>query len=233
MFQTWGDALASAYIGVGPAFLQFGLRLLVSIVIFVAGWVAGVLIGKVIEKVFQSIKVDNAMKQIGLEQALRRGGYKLNSGAFFGGIAKWFVIILFLIAVFDVLGLASVTAFMQAVAVQYLPQVIIAILILLVSTVVAEVLQKAVIATAAAAHIKHAQGLGRLTKWAVIIFAILASLVQLGIAASLVETLFMGVVVAFALAFGLAFGLGGKDAAAQITTRVLNDFKAKDYNSNN
>lgn len=232
MFQTWGDALSSAYIGIGPAFVQFGLRLVVSIIIFLAGWAAGSLLGKIVEKLFHTIKFDHALKQIGLEAALKRGGYNLNSGAFLGGIVKWFVIILFLIAVFNVLGLASVTAFMSAVVIQYLPQVIIAILILLVSTVVAEVLQKAVIAAAAAAHVKHANGLGRLTKWAIIIFAILAALVQLGIAASLVETLFMGVVVALGLAFGLAFGLGGREAASQIIEKVRRDFAEKTYTQN-
>ena len=42
---------------------------------------------------------------------------------------------------------------------------------------------------------------------------------QIGIAANLVNTLFIGVVAAVALAFGLAFGLGGRDVAAQLTQR--------------
>lgn len=224
MFQTWGDALGSAYVGVGPAFVQFGLRLLFSIVIFIAGWAAGALVGKIIEKIFHTVKIDNVMSQLGLDKALQRGGFKLNSGAFVGGIVKWFIIILFLIAVFDVLGLSSVTGFMQAIVIQYLPQVIIAILILLVSAVVAEALQKVVVGAAAAAHVKQARALGRVTKWAILVFAILAALVQLGIAASLVQTLFMGVIIALALAFGLAFGLGSRDAAGRIVEGVLRDF---------
>lgn len=228
MFQTWGDALGSAYIGVGPAFAQFGLRLLFSIVIFIAGWAAGSLIGKIIEKIFHTVKIDHAMRQLGLEDALKRGGFNLNSGAFVGGVVKWFIIILFLIAVFDVLGLSSVTGFMQAIVVQYLPQVIIAILILLVSAVVAEALQKVVVGAAAAAHVRQAKALGRITKWAIIVFAILAALVQLGIAAQLIQTLFMGVVIAFALAFGLAFGLGSRDTAGRIVEGVLKDFSGRD-----
>ncbi len=224
MFQTWGDALGSAYLEVGPAFAQFGLRLLFSIIIFIAGWAAGTLIGRVIEKIFQTAKIDSALQQIGLERALKRGGFNLNSGAFVGGIIKWFIIILFLLAIFNVLGLPAVTAFLQAIVIQYLPQVIIAILILLVSVVVAEALQKVVVGAAAAANVRQARMLGRVTKWAIVIFAILAALVQLGIAASLVETLFMGVVVALALAFGLSFGLGGRDAAGRIVDGVLKDF---------
>lgn len=228
MFQVWGSALNSAYAGFGPVFVQFGFRLLFSIIIFIAGWAAGSLIGKLIEKAIQSLKVDNAMKQMGVDKTLERGGIHLNTGAFLGGLVKWFIIVLFLIAVFEVLGLSSVTLFMQAVVGQYLPQVIIAILILLVSVVVAEALQKVVVATAAAAHIKQARALGRITKWAIVVFAILAALVQLGIAATLVQTLFMGVVVAFALAFGLSFGLGGRDAAKGIVENVLRDFTERD-----
>ncbi len=43
---------------------------------------------------------------------------------------------------------------------------------------------------------------------------------DLGIAATLVNTLFMAVVGAAALAVGLAFGLGGRDVAAQIWQRA-------------
>ncbi len=224
MFQSWGTALNSAYSGVGPVFIQFGLKFLFSIIIFVAGWAAGVLVGRLIEKVFQTAKVDHFMRQIGLEDALKRGGFSLNSGALIGGLVKWFVIVLFLIAAFDVLGLQVVTAFLQSIVIDYLPQVIIAALILLVAAVIGDVLQKIVMGAAAAAHIKQARALGRITKWAVLVFAILAALVQLGIARSLVETLFMGVVVAMSLAFGLAFGLGGKETAGQIVAKIAKDF---------
>lgn len=233
MFQVWGNALNDAYVGVGPAFVQFGLQLLFSIIIFIAGWAAGTLLGNIVSRVVHTVKVDHVLRQIGFDKTLRRGGISLNTGAFVGGLVKWFIIVLFLVAAFDVLGLSSVTMFMQAVVVQYLPQVVIAMLILLVAAVVADALQKIVVATAAAAHIKIANGLGRLTKWAIIVFAILAALVQLGIAPSLVNTLFMGVVIALAVAFGLAFGLGGRDFASRVIEKVSRDFSEKNYPDTN
>jgi hypothetical protein len=42
------------------------------------------------------------------------------------------------------------------------------------------------------------------------------AVLQLGIATTLINTLFMATVGALALALGLAFGLGGRDTAAQI-----------------
>ena len=47
-------------------------------------------------------------------------------------------------------------------------------------------------------------------------FAIVVAVNQIGIATTLINTLFMAVVGAVALALGLAFGLGGRETAASI-----------------
>ena len=59
--------------------------------------------------------------------------------------------------------------------------------------------------------------LGRIAEVAIVAFAVIIAINQIGIAANLVNILFIGVVAALALAFGLAFGLGGRDVAAQLT----------------
>jgi hypothetical protein len=70
----------------------------------------------------------------------------------------------------------------------------------------------------------HAGNLaGTVAKWAIWITAIMAALTQLGIATSLLQTLFAGVVIALSLAFGLAFGLGGRDAAARTIEKIRSD----------
>jgi hypothetical protein len=66
---------------------------------------------------------------------------------------------------------------------------------------------------------RNAALLGRIAEIAIVAFAVVMAVNQIGIAANLVNTLFIGVVGAFALAFGLAFGLGGRDVAAQLTQR--------------
>jgi len=52
---------------------------------------------------------------------------------------------------------------------------------------------------------------------AVMAFAIIAAVNQLGIAPIVVNTLYIGLVAALSLALGLAFGLGGRDTAARLT----------------
>ena len=139
---------------------------------------------------------------------------------------KRVVIVVFLVAALDVLGLTRVTIFLQQVVLLYLPQVIVAVLILILAAFVAEVVKSLVAGSARAAGAHAANLAGAVAKWAIWLFAILAAINQLGVATEFVQTLFTGLVVALALAFGLAFGLGGKDAAARTIERVRSEISS-------
>jgi hypothetical protein len=58
--------------------------------------------------------------------------------------------------------------------------------------------------------------LANVARFAIIAFGVVVAVNQIGIATTLVNTLFMATVGALALALGLAFGLGGRDTAALI-----------------
>ena len=166
------------------------------------------------------IKFDEALQKAGFEGFVRKSGLNLNSGLFLGGIVKYFIIVVFLIASFDVLGLNQVTAFLQQVVIGYLPQLIIAVLMLLVGGVVGDILSRVVTASARAANLSQANFLGSVSKWAVWVFAILVALSQMGIAGTFIQTLFTGLVVAVSLALGLSFGLGGQEAASRAIDKM-------------
>jgi hypothetical protein len=225
--NTWGDVLVNSFTNLWYGIVSFIPNIVIAIVIFIIGWLIGVFIDKIIRQAFAAMKVDNALRSAGVENTLNRGGILLNSGAFVGGLVKWFIIVVFLLASFEVLGLTQVTLFLKNVVLSYLPQVIVAVLILLVAAVVAQAVQKIVAAAAAAARLSHANLMGSIAKWSIWIFAILTALVQLGIAVSLIQTLFMGVVVALSLAFGLSFGLGGQDAASRYIDKVRGEIADK------
>jgi hypothetical protein len=199
----------------------------VAIVIFVLGWLVGSALGRIVAQIIKSLKIDNALKSTGLSEVVERAGFTLDSGAFLGALVKWFFIVVFLVASLDVLGLSQVNVFLQAVVLSYLPRVIVAVFIILVAAVIAQVTKDVVTGSAKAAHIHSAGFAGSIAKWAVWIFAILAALDQLQVATAFVQTLFTGVIVAISLAFGLAFGLGGQDAAAKYIDTVKGEFDHK------
>ncbi len=227
LLETWTEVLTRSLQDLWLGIVDFAPSLIVALVIFVIGWIVGSVLGRVIAQVVRSLKVDNALRSAGLEEVLSRGGFSLDSGAFLGALVKWFVIVVFLVASLDVLGLNQVNVFLQEVVLLYLPQVIVAVLILLVAAVIAEVMQSVVAGAAKAADMSSAHFLGSVTKWAIWVFAVLAALNQLGVATAFVQTLFTGVVVALSLAFGLSFGLGGQDAAARYLDRLRGEIGSK------
>lgn len=226
LIENWGEVFTRSLQDLWYGVASFVPNLIIALVIFAIGWVLALLIEKLVESLFKTLKVDAALKSAGMEDVVKRAGHNLNSGLFVGAFVKWFIIIVFLMASFDVLKLNQVNGFLRDV-VNYLPTVIVAILILMVAVVVANAMQKLVVASSRAANIKSAELLGRITKWAIWIFAILTALFNLGIAPALIQTVVMAVFAGLALAIGLAFGLGGKDAAQKMiektTHKLLED----------
>ncbi len=227
MIQTWGEALQLSFRDLWVGVATYLPVFIVAIIIFVLGWVVGTIVGRGIEQLFRSIRVDEALKKTGADEVMHRGGLNLNSGAFVGGLVKWFIILVFLIASFDVLGLYQVNEFLQGVVLSYLPKVIVAVLILLVAGVLGDTMQRIVSASARAAHLRSSGMLGAVTKWVIWVFAFLVALSHLGIAAPFFQTLFTGFVIALSLGFGLAFGLGGQQAASEMIQKMRNEMNSK------
>lgn len=226
MLQELGNTVTGSFQGIWGGTAAFIPHLFWAIVIFVIGWIVGSLVGKLVSHLIKALKLDVALEQAGFGSVMKRAGVNLNSGAFIGGLVEWFIIVAFLVASFEVLGLTQVNVFLQSVVLLYLPQVIVAVLILLVSVVIADTLSKIVASSARAAGVRSANFLGAITRWSITIFALLAALVQLGIAVSFIQTLFTGVVVALSLAFGLSFGLGGQEAAGRWVEKTRDEIKS-------
>jgi hypothetical protein len=225
VFNSWADALSLSFQNLSYGLVAFIPNLIVAIVIFIVGWLVGVGLGRVVEQIINALRVDNALRATGLERLLSRAGFELSSGKFLGALVKWFFIIVFLVASLQVLGLTQVNEFLRIVVLGYLPQVIIAVLILLVAAIVAQAAENVVRGSAKAASLRAAGFLGKVARYSIWIFAILAALAQLNVATALVQTFFTGVVIAVALALGLSFGLGGQASAARYLEHLHSELK--------
>ncbi|MBY0539674.1 hypothetical protein K2P56_04585 [Patescibacteria group bacterium] len=220
LIQTWADVLTASFQNLWLGIIAFVPNIIVAVIIFVLGWLVGAALGRIIAQVIKAIKLDAALKNTGLNEAVERAGFTLDSGAFLGMLVQWFFIIVFLMASLEVLGLTQVNLFLQNVVLAYLPQVIVAALILLVGAVVAQVAKDIVGGAAKAAGVHGAGFAGSIAMWAVWIFTLIAALDQLQVAQAFIQTLYTGVIIAVSLAVGLAFGLGGQEAAARAIEKM-------------
>jgi len=212
--------LQSSFTDLWYTVVQFLPAILAAVVIFIIGWIVGIVLYRIVDQVVKVLRIDDALKAAGLNEVAKDAGFTLNIGRFLGTLVQWFIVIVFLVASLDVLGLNRVTIFLQQVVLLYLPQIIVAVLILILAAIVAEAVKNIISSSARAAGAHSGNLAGTVAKYAIWITAVLAVLNQLGVATEFVQTLFTGLVVALSLAFGLAFGLGGKEAAARTIERI-------------
>jgi hypothetical protein len=200
--------------------MQFLPQLAVALLVLVVGWVVGGILGKLVTKGFHTLKLDTALDKAGVDDLSERAGYAFKPGEFVGSLVKWFIVLVFAIVAFDILGLNQVTVFAREVVLGYLPQVLAAALILFVGVLVAQLAKDLLMGTLRGAGSKNVELYGKLAYALVLAFSIMAVLNQLQIADDLVQILFMGVVFALSLGAGLAFGLGGRDAAGKYINQM-------------
>lgn len=209
------EVVRSSLTTLWTAVAQFLPQLVAAVFVFLIGWLVAVLIGKLAYHVVRMLQIDRALESIGFKSAWEKSGFKLNSSQFFYELVKWFFIIVFLLAAANILGLTEVSEFLRTV-VLYIPNVIVAAIILLIGMLVAKFLEGLVMASVKTAGLTSARFLGALTKWAVVTFSFLVALAQLKIAGDIIRIVIVGAVVALAIAFGLAFGLGGQKHADEL-----------------
>lgn len=224
--QTWGDTVVASLQNLWALVLTFLPNLVVSLIVVIVGWVVAAALGRVVWQIVAAVHVDQLLEKLNFKRALERAGLKLNTGKFLGELVKWFLILVFFMAATDILGLNEVTGFLQLV-ISYIPNIIVAVLILLAGAAIANFMQKLVRAGADSAELVHAGFVGSVAKWSILIFALFAALDQLGVARNFIITLLQGFVAMIAIAGGLAFGLGGQNAARSFIDKLRDEISDK------
>lgn len=228
LIQSWTDVLVSSLQNLWVQVLNWLPSLVGAMLVFVVGLVVAAGLGSLVERVVNALKVDSLLRKLGMEEYTRRANLELNSGHFMSQLVYWFMLLAFLLAASDILGFFALSSFLRDVLL-YLPNLVIAVLIMLAALVVANLMSHLVRASVMSARLHAAKFLGSAAWWTVMVFGGLASLVQLGIAVSIINTVITGLIAMMALAGGLAFGLGGKDYAADLMRRLQEELEGHSH----
>ena len=223
IWVTWSDVFNASLQDLWWGFIQFAPKLLIAIIFFVIGWVVGSIVARALEQVLGALKIDKLFASIGADSFFRKAGMNLNTGYFIGELAKWFIVIVFLLPSLSLVGLDSIAFFLRDVVLNFLPQVIVAAFVLVIATFVSDALAKAVRASARTMSLTSANMLGTIAKYAVWIFAFIIALGELGVASYYMSVLFTGIIAMISIGGALAFGLGGRDAAARFIDKVQSE----------
>ncbi len=216
MNYSWAETITLAFQNIWLKFANFLPEFITALIILVVGLLVAGWLGKLIARVISVIKLDDLIAKVGFTSAVEEMGVSFSLSKLMGWVVKWFFVVVTLIAVANILGWDEVNGFLNAV-VLYIPNVLVAVVVLIIGVIAGQfvfgIVEKAL--HVSQAPVSASRPLAAVAKWAIIIFAIMAALVQLGVATSLIEILFTGLVAMLAIAGGLAFGLGGKEKAAK------------------
>jgi len=224
MYETYGtvaasDVVRTSLLSLWATVANFLPRLIAAIIVFLIGWLVAILIAKLAYHIVRVIQIDRALEGVGFKKVWERSGFKLNTPLFFAELVKWFFIIVFLLSAANILGLTEVSQFLNTV-VLYIPNVIVAAIILLIGLMLAKFLEGLVMASVKAANLISANLLGAVAKWAVVVFSLLVALNQLGIAQDIIKIVITGIVAAASIALGLSLGLGGQKHADEFISKM-------------
>lgn len=220
-FRNWGDVFAASMQNLGVKIASIIPEIVGALIILLLGLLAASILRRVVEKIIEYTRFEDLMKNLGAEGELRKIGLKIKFSKLIGLTVKWFIIFATLIAIADILNIPQITQFLESVTL-YIPNILVALIILAIGIVASKLIYNLVKGGFEMVKFSTytADMLANLGKWAIIIFSVMAALVQLKIAEDLIIILFTGLVFMFSLAGGLAFGLGGKNKAGEVLDRI-------------
>ena len=224
IFADWYLVTITALMDLWSGFLSFMPSLVGAIVVFVIGWFISVGVGKLITEILKRIKFNQIFEKGSWDEALAKADIKVDTSAFIGAVVKWILVIVFLMAAVEILGLNQFAGFLQSIL-NYLPNVVTAVLIFVVTVIVVDIFEKVVRASVESMKVGYGHMVSVVVRWSIWVFALLAILMQLKVTPSLIQTLFTGLVALVVVAGGIAFGLGGKDVAGEIVRDLYKKLK--------
>jgi hypothetical protein len=211
----WGEAIRTS-LAAALALLLAGIpRIIGFLLILLIGWFISGLLARAVASLLRVIRFNDLANRAGITGFVQQMGIRRDASGVMADIVMWFVRLVTLIVAFDALGLPAVSQVLQQFLL-WIPNLLVALVILVLTGLAANALARVVRGATAEAGFTNPVLLSNIARIAVWSFGIIIAVNQIGIAQTLVNTLFFGLIGALALALGLAFGLGGRDTAGEI-----------------
>jgi hypothetical protein len=194
-------------------------RVFVAILLLTAGWLAARTAQRITVRVLRFLRLDVAAEHTGVEDFLVRGGVRFTAVTLVGQFIYWGLMLIFALAVFNVLGLSLAPALVDRLG-DYVPNVVAALVIVVFGLLFARFVRGLVDAYLNNVGMKGSANIAFLVQAALAVFVGILALEQLEIEVHLLTSAFQLAFGGLCLALALAFGLGGRAWAESVIDRT-------------
>ena len=195
-----GDSFENAF----DSFIDVLPKVLLFIAILVIGFISARAVAKIIETVLEKIGFDRWVERGGIKRALANTPY--DASDFLAKLVYYALVLFTLQLAFGVFGTNPISELLEGL-IAYIPNVFVAVLIIVVAAFVASAVRD--IASAALSNAEFGSLLTKLAYWAIIVVGVFAALDQLEIAPTIVTGLFYALLAVVAGSAIVAIGGGG------------------------
>ncbi len=174
-------------------FVSFLPALIGAAIILIVGWFVSGLLAGLIERALKAVGFESAVERSGIGEFIRRSGTRMTTSGVIATLIKYFIFLIFVQAAANVLGIPQLTEIINRI-ILFIPNVIVAMAIIVVGSFIAQFLSGLVRSSVSELGVGSPDLLAKLTQYIVIGFAVIAAIDQLGIAATVVNTLLIGLI---------------------------------------
>lgn len=217
--QPQFDVFVSSFNSVITQVADMLPKVLVALVLLFLGWLLAKAVRSGVRRLLTLAHFDRLAEKTGVEEFLKHGEMHITFAGIISEVVYWLVLLVLLVTISSGLGLTAVADLFNRVAL-YLPNIIVAVFILIFGTLLARFINRMVFAWLRNLGVDGALAISTIAEYGVQVFALFVALEQLAIATHLLTTAFAILFGAVCLALALAFGLGGRDWAARVIDRM-------------
>ncbi len=207
--------------------MEFLPNLVPAVVILLIGFAAGWLAQVILKRLFTVIKLDAFSERTGLMGVLEKGGLHEPFSRLLSRLIGGLIVFVFFLASLNNLEFGIIQNLIERLLF-YLPNIFIALIILVLAYMLGNFLGRAALIAAVNAGMRISGLIGRSVKFLVFFLGLSMAIEQLGIGRDTVLVSFGIIFSGLVLAFAIAFGLGGKDAAKEYIEKRLKEKEPDD-----
>lgn len=216
------DQLVATYQGVVNSIIAWTPRVILALVLLITALVVAKIIERLLRAIMTRLRFDALIEKVGIDQAIQRLGMRESLNVVVPRIVYYLLLFLFARTAADAMGLVAISSAIGAFM-AYLPNIVAALLILILGSAAAQFAGRAVSEAAANSGIDFASTLGGVVSGLLLFVLGIMAVSQLQIDTEIIRVVTTSVLAGMALAFGLTFGLGSRD----ITRNILAGFYAR------
>lgn len=199
-------------------------NLIGAIIILVVGYIIARVVAAVVRRVLTAIGVNKLLERGTVAEYKQRHWPSLNVATLISKIVFWFIFLMAILLGLQALRVEALTQFMTSI-IAYLPNVVVAIAIILVAVLIASGVRAFV--TRITKGTFFGRALATAAPAIVIAIGVFMALTQLRIATQIVVATYVIVLGTAGLGFALAFGLGGKHSAQRMLDESYDKSRAE------